>query len=318
MPMTRETRPRLSLAEVFGLRPVGVRLAQARMAVRGDAVVPKTRWGLSSLRILKPRMALPIWLGMRRPDRRVPIYTLFNRTPTPVEEGWSVRVTQVRDFRGGRLSYDSHNGTDFAVPVGTLVAASANGRVVRVSNEFHRGGLKIFIDHGGAIVTSYNHLGRALVEQGDRVVRGQVIALSGASGIDNVLFFPWTAPHVHYNVFLDGLHVDPYAVRGETSLWLGGEPLPAGSDTGPELAPAAHDEPNLLRMVETCRSADLARRLRAMEDMEELGAELLFQTTYFPTRFAERLPLYRERHPRREILSLPFLGEDFVGAHLPD
>ncbi len=76
------------------------------------------------------------------------MYNLFNRTPTPLEDGWSVRKTQVTDFRGGTLTYDSHNGTDFAVPVGTVVVAPAPGKVLRISSEFNRGGLKVFLDHG--------------------------------------------------------------------------------------------------------------------------------------------------------------------------
>jgi murein DD-endopeptidase len=154
---------------------------------------------------------LRTWLGRRRADRRVPIYNLFNRTPTPIADGWSVRKTQVRDFRGGTLTYDSHNGTDFAVPPGTIVVAAAPGRVLRVSSEFNRGGLKVFVDHGRGLVTTSNHLGRALVRDGDLVRRGQPIALSGASGIDMFLMFPWNVPHVHFNVWLNGEPVDPFA-----------------------------------------------------------------------------------------------------------
>ena len=75
------------------------------------------------------------------------------------------------------MTYDIHNGTDFATPVGTRVVAGAPGVVRRVSSEFHRGGLKVFIDHGGGLVTGANHLSRALVRVGERVSRGQLVAL---------------------------------------------------------------------------------------------------------------------------------------------
>ena len=75
----------------------------------------------------------------------------------------------MEDFRGHELTYDSHNGTDFAVPVGTRVTAAADGEVIRVSNEFHRGGLKLFIDHGCGVVTSYNHLATVEVAAGDSI-----------------------------------------------------------------------------------------------------------------------------------------------------
>ena len=59
-----------------------------------------------------------------------------------------MRKTQVRDFRGGTLTYDSHNGTDFATAPGTVIVAPAAARVVLVVSEFHRGGLKLLLDHG--------------------------------------------------------------------------------------------------------------------------------------------------------------------------
>ncbi|MDA1196225.1 MAG: M23 family metallopeptidase, partial [Planctomycetota bacterium] len=130
---------------------------------------------------------------------------LFNRTPTPEADGWSVRVTQVRDFRGRRLTYDSHNGTDFAIPPGTVVVASAPGRVASRRSEYNRGGLKLYVDHGDGLMSTYHHLGRTLVAVGADVARGQPIALSGYSGLDALVSFPWVAPHVHYNVLLGGV-----------------------------------------------------------------------------------------------------------------
>ena len=56
---------------------------------------------------------------------------------------------------------------------------------------------------------------RALVRPGDRVGRGETIAISGYSGLDGVVTFPWGTPHVHFNVWLDGLYVDPFAAPGE-------------------------------------------------------------------------------------------------------
>src|SRR5690606_360893 len=93
-------------------------------------------------------------------------------------------------------------------------------------------GLKILIDHGHGIVTGSNHMGESLVEVGQVVERGEPIGFSGYSGIDGFLFFPWSAPHVHFNVYLDGVHVDPFARADsdEESLWLGGEPVPAPED----------------------------------------------------------------------------------------
>lgn len=282
----------LSVSEVFGLSPLSVRAREAWFAVRGDASVPGTRVGLSSLGILHPALSLRTWLGNRRADRRVPIACLFNRTQPPPDAGWSLRRTQVRDFRGGDLAYDSHNGTDFAVPLGTVVVAAAPGVVQRVSSEFNRGGLKVFLDHGGGLATTYNHLGRSLVRVGQAVARGEPIALSGYSGIDALVVFPWAVPHVHFNVWLDGVYVDPFAAAGETSLWLHGNEARPAEPGGDEPPP----EP----------------------DLDPGAMDALFLHNYYPTRFATRPAFYRHEHPRQPRLTLPFRSDDFVGVAFAD
>ena len=168
----------------MGLRPLGVRYRQALVALRGEEDVPKSQMGLSSLKLLRPGMAWPLWHGRDTVPRQVILTNLFNHRQTPVEAGWSVKRTQVEDFRGRALTYDSHNGTDLCIPVGTTVHTAAAGAVVRVLSEFNRGGLKIFIDHGQGLMTCYAHLARALVVEGDVLERAAPIALSGYSGLD--------------------------------------------------------------------------------------------------------------------------------------
>ena len=308
------THSRITLSETFGLAPLAVRAREAWLAVRGGSGVPATRFGLSSLGIFHPGLSLKTWFGGRRADRRVPISCLFNRTPTPLAEGWSVRKTQVADFRGGTLTYDSHNGTDFAVPVGTLVVAAAPGMVLRISSEFNRGGLKVFIDHGRGLVTTSNHLARALVRVGDVVKRGEPIALSGYSGIDALVAFPWSVPHVHFNVWLDGEYVDPFAAVGETSLWLGGNDARPADGTEDEAAVhAAWDERDVLAAIESCTDPVSREALLREPDLGRRAMDALFFGNYYPTRFTARPKLYRESHAREAALTLPFRAEDFDG-----
>ncbi|MBW2527080.1 MAG: M23 family metallopeptidase [Deltaproteobacteria bacterium] len=311
---------RLSIPEIFGLTPTRKRLSETLFMLRGDPYTPASRFGLSSLRVLRPTLSLRCYLGVRRRDRRVPISCLFNHTPTPIEEGWSVRVTQVRDFRGGRATYDSHNGTDFAIPPGTTVVAAAPGVVLRVSSEFHRGGLKVFVDHGHGLATTYNHLGRSLVRPGQTVGRGEPIALSGSSGVDCVAAFPWATPHVHFNVWLDGRNVDPYAAGSEPSLWLSHNdpvPHPGPPETG-SFQPTAWDRAAVAGAIEACRDPKLRDELAAETDPLRQAGDTLFALNYFPTRFEGSHPLYPEVHERRPLLDLPFSAADFVGTALPD
>lgn len=312
----------LSVGEIFGLRPLRRRLAEAALILRGDPTTPKVRYDRTSLRQMTRVPGWRVWAGQRPSGRRVPISNLFNREQPPPEEGWSVRITRVRDFMGGGLTYDSHNGTDFATPVGTPVVAAAPGVVRRVSSEFNRGGLKVFIDHGDGLITTSNHLGRALVRPGDRVRRGQPIALSAYSGIDGLLTFPWGIPHVHFNVWLDGEYVDPFAAPGEVPLWRGGNwPTPFRGDAAAAEADGAPetdwDHDAVARGLAACRSAASRAEVESYAVPAERAMALLFHLNYYPTRFAERPRLHREAHARRPRLDLPFRAEDYDGVIFP-
>jgi murein DD-endopeptidase len=308
----------LRVAEVFGLSPLRARLREAVLALRGDGRTPPSRFDHTSLRMFRPAMALPLWVGRKAHGRLIPIYNLFNRGERPrPEEGWSVRVTTARDFLGTQLTYDSHNGTDFAIPVGTTVAAAAAGVVRRVSSEFNRGGLKVFIDHGAGLVTTSNHLARAMVRPGDRVARGQTIALSGYSGIDGLTTFPFGAPHVHFNVWLDGEYVDPFAVEGETALWRNGNWPVATRDHGEEIPASDWDHAAVERAIGHAYEPALRESLKSIADPDERAVAVMFEQNYFPTRFRERTQLYAATHPRAPRLDLPFRADDFDGIWFP-
>lgn len=311
--------PPLRVTEVFGLSPWSERLREAALTFRGDAQTPPTRFDHTSLRMFRPRLALPLWRGLPARGRRVPIYNLVSHVRPPPASGWSVRVTTARDFLGTQLTYDSHNGTDFAVPLGTVVVAAAPGVVLRVSREFNRGGLKVFIDHGEGLVTTSNHLARALVAAGDRVARGQPIALSGYSGLDGLVTFPFGAPHVHFNVWLDGDYVDPFARPGETALWRHGNwPVPDdGHARDGDFTPTAWDPDAVARGLAACVHDGARREVSALADPALRAMALLFHLNYFPTRFRARPALVRGSHPRTPRLDLPFRREDFDGVWFP-
>jgi murein DD-endopeptidase MepM/ murein hydrolase activator NlpD len=97
-----------------------------------------------------------------------------------------------------------HAGIDIVAAMGTPIRCVADG-VVRVSGTPEYGyGLQIEIDHGYGYVTKYAHLSSMLVSPGQKVKRGQTIALSGNSGYS-------TGPHLHYEVIKNGTKVDPSA-----------------------------------------------------------------------------------------------------------
>jgi len=105
-----------------------------------------------------------------------------------------------RSYNGGPVS-THHSGTDFAVDEGTPVLAAATGRVAFTGMLTTRG-LSVMIDHGLGVFTAYHHLSKIEVAEGQMVTQGQVIALSGMTGLA-------TGPHLHWELVVGGENVDP-------------------------------------------------------------------------------------------------------------
>ncbi|MEP3422424.1 MAG: M23 family metallopeptidase [Erythrobacter sp.] len=101
-----------------------------------------------------------------------------------------------------------HNGVDLAAPTGTPVYATADGLVGR-ADWFSSYGLYISIDHGAELETRYAHLSRLAVAAGERVKKGDLIGYVGSTGRS-------TGPHLHYEVRVDGVAVNPIPYMVET------------------------------------------------------------------------------------------------------
>jgi len=315
--MTRPARP--SLAESMGLHPLGERLRQAAVALRGAEDVPPSRFDRSSLAVLRPRHALPMWFGRFSVPGKVLLTNLFNHRPTPEEEGWSVRRTQVEDFRGRGLTYDSHNGTDLSVPRGSVAVSPAPGQVARVYAEFNRGGLKVVIDHGEGLLTCSAHLARALVTEGDVLKTGEPYGVTGYSGLDGFATFPWGVPHIHFNVWLNGVPVDPFPRGDEPSLWHGGRPQPVPENPPQGRArPTRYDPVSVDAAIAACRTPAVRERLASLRPLPKRAVHLIAEANYYPTRFPVRRGFQSWAFPRGERLYLPFSARDFHGAVFVD
>ena len=95
-----------------------------------------------------------------------------------------------------------HHGVDYLVPEGTAVFATADGVVKSLSEKNTSHGKAVTISHGNGYETSYSHLLDIRVKKGQKVKRGDIIALSGNSGLSFV-------PHLHYEVIYNDTRVDP-------------------------------------------------------------------------------------------------------------
>lgn len=104
-----------------------------------------------------------------------------------------------RVFNGTLMSY--HSGTDFRAAIGTPVVA-ANDGIVRIAKHRYYAGGSVVIDHGYKIFSQYYHLSQLKVKVGQRVKKGEVIALSGDTG-------RVTGAHLHFGIFAGGTQVDP-------------------------------------------------------------------------------------------------------------
>ena len=112
-----------------------------------------------------------------------------------LSSGFGYRISPFTGLR------EFHKGFDISSRKGTKVIATADG-VVRFAGRNGLYGNMIKIDHGHGMMTRYGHLEKMLKKRGDAVKRGDVIGLMGNTGRS-------TGPHVHYEVFLNGLPVNP-------------------------------------------------------------------------------------------------------------
>ncbi|MBF0359532.1 MAG: M23 family metallopeptidase [Oligoflexia bacterium] len=115
--------------------------------------------------------------------------------PTPA----SNRITSVY---GEDRQNHIHDGIDVGAPMGSYVVASEDGEVSISTNDPDGYGEVLMVSHDNGIATLYGHLSKKLVKQGERVKRGQIIALVGSTGRSS-------GPHLHFEVRRSGKTTDP-------------------------------------------------------------------------------------------------------------
>ena len=96
---------------------------------------------------------------------------------------------------------EKHEGLDIAARMGAEIRAPADGKIILAGRK-HGYGNMVEVDHGYGVLSRYGHNSKNLVEVGEMVKRGQVIALVGSTGRS-------TGPHVHYEVVFNGIPVSP-------------------------------------------------------------------------------------------------------------
>jgi murein DD-endopeptidase MepM/ murein hydrolase activator NlpD len=102
---------------------------------------------------------------------------------------------------------ETHPGVDIAVPVGTPIRAAGGGLISEVGDDPEYGRF-VIVDHPSDYQSLYGHASRLLVQAGDSVQAGQVIALAGSTGRS-------TGPHLHFEIRRGARAIDPRTVVRE-------------------------------------------------------------------------------------------------------
>ena len=129
--------------------------------------------------------------------RSIPaIIPISTKDLTRIASGFGLRIHPV--YKISKF----HSGMDFTAPLGTEVYASGDGIVESVLSSKRGMGNYIIINHGFGYTSLYAHLESFNVKEGRKVRRGDIIGYVGNTGMS-------VAPHLHYEIKLNGLNVDP-------------------------------------------------------------------------------------------------------------
>lgn len=124
------------------------------------------------------------------------IQPVANKQLIALASGYGLRIHPI--YKVKKL----HTGIDFAAAIGTPIYATADGVIDKVHISFSGYGKMLEIDHGFGYRTRYAHMHGFAVRQGQKVKRGDLIGYVGDTGLS-------TAPHLHYEVFVNGIHANP-------------------------------------------------------------------------------------------------------------
>lgn len=203
---------------------------------------------------------MPLYRYQREPGRDPEYFTADGKSikksllRTPIE---SARVSSGFGMRRHPiLGYSKmHKGIDFAAPEGTPILASGDG-VVEMAGRAGGYGNYVKIRHTDNYETAYGHMstyGRG-IKSGVRVSQGQVIGYVGSTGRS-------TGPHLHYEIVIDGVQVNPKGVKLDTNMPLTGKLLAsferARAETDQLMARTPLNAP-----VETAEADTIATELR--------------------------------------------------------
>ena len=156
---------------------------------------------------------LGVWGGLRADGPLERRGTFGMPVPGRISSGFGARVHPLLGYM--RM----HKGLDIAAPHGTPIRAAVDGVVTFAGRNAGYGNF-VKLVHGGGLASGYGHMSRIAVRPGTRVARGQVIGYVGSTGLS-------TGPHLHWEVWRNGVAINPRSIPMTTVQTLSGDALRA-------------------------------------------------------------------------------------------
>lgn len=178
--------------------------------------VRKRDWNIQRIEGLPPKLVNPPPETEQRIAAEAELLKAARERDTAIGDftepfEWPARGRISEVFGGQRILNGTpktpHSGVDVAVPTGTPVRAPAGGIVSLAQPDLYFSGGTVMIDHGHGLSSVLIHLSKLLVKPGERVQRGQVVALSGMTGRA-------TGPHLHWSLLWFDAHLDAQRLAG--------------------------------------------------------------------------------------------------------
>ena len=197
----RDAKPSVQLSEIL---PSGERKLH-QFAVEQRSYREQRIDGVPKRTVQVPESELP------RIRQEVKMTKAARQTDSPRQDflqrfRWPVKGI-ITGVYGSRRVYNGeprrpHYGIDIAAPQGTSVVAPASGKVTLVHNDMYFSGGTLILDHGHGVSSTFIHLHKSLVKEGDIVEQGQVIAQVGSTGRS-------TGPHLDWRINWFEQRLDP-------------------------------------------------------------------------------------------------------------
>jgi murein DD-endopeptidase MepM/ murein hydrolase activator NlpD len=165
------------------------------------------------------------FLKINRELRQENNLTLYNlRTETSQERLWNGTWVRLKNaatmarfadrrlyyYEGKRVDQQAHSGMDLASLANSEAQAANNGRVI-FADRLGIYGLTVVLDHGQGLASVYSHLSTMSVELGQEVMKGEVVGLTGQTGLAG-------GDHLHFGIMVSGVFVNP--IEWWDSHWI--------------------------------------------------------------------------------------------------